>query len=98
MHQGPEAGVVKVVDMAIRLSPAQVIPNGPEVWVRDHSPIKGRCVLQLGSWKETAPVGEVAHSEMGYHTGQYFAAVRETPCNVSQNIVTTVFHYTLQTG
>ena len=86
MHQGPEAGVIKVVDVAIRLSPVQVIPNGPEVGICDHSTIKGRCVLQLGSWKEPAPVGEVAHSEMRYHAGHDFAAIGEISITIKYYI------------
>ena len=38
-------------------------------------------------WKETAPVGEVAHSEMRYHTGQYFATVGEKIIPVHASIL-----------
>lgn len=82
MHQGPDTRIIAV---AI-LSPAQVIPNGLEVI--QCLPNKWRWVLQLDSWKETAPVKGIAHSKISYHSARNFAAFG------GETLITTKGYYT----
>lgn len=79
MVQGRGARVTEVAHVAIRLSPAKVILNSIEVWEHHQLSINGRQVLQLRSWKETAPVKGIACSEMSHHSARNCAAVGKIP-------------------
>ncbi len=77
MHKLPEAGVVEVVDVAVGLPPAQVIPQDLHTWVQHDSSVKGRRILELRVWNELRPVENIAGGEVRSHSSHQFAAGRK---------------------
>ena len=86
MDQSPEAGVVEVVDMAICLSPVQVVLEAFQVGISHKPGVKRGWVLELSLWEETAPVEDIAGSKVRYHSGAYLTGAGKTFQRISNYI------------
>jgi hypothetical protein len=67
-YQGPKGIVIEVVNMAVHLSPVQVVMYRLESGIGDDPTIKRGWVEEQLAWKEGVPVEEIASSEIGHHS------------------------------
>jgi hypothetical protein len=65
----PKHGVVEVVDVAIDLSPPEVILNDLEGWVLDNPGVKGRELGERSCREEMRPVVDISRCEAGDQGG-----------------------------
>ena len=73
MDQRPKAGIVKVIDVAIHLPPAQVVPDVAEGGVQDHSAIERWRILEICIREEAWPVINIGSRKARHHSGHDFA-------------------------
>ena len=71
LNKGPEHGVVQVIDVAVRLSPAEVVPHVLDAGVEHSPPVKAGRVEQGLVREELRPVKHVAAGEQGHDVGHY---------------------------
>lgn len=71
LDESPEHGVVKVVDVTVRLSPAQVVPHVLDAGVQHGSPVKAGRVEEGFVGEQLGPVEHVAAGEQRHNIGNY---------------------------
>ena len=59
LDQGPKDSVVQVVDMAVRLSPGQVVPHVAHSWIENSTAVEGGRMFQLSVREEIAPMEDI---------------------------------------
>jgi len=71
LDEGPERGVVEIVDVTVYLAPTHVIAKVLKIGVADGSSIKaGQWCRQWGVWEEVWPLMDVVGCE-GRHNGRH---------------------------
>ena len=70
LDQAPKDGVIEIVDVAINLSPLEIILKGVDIWIENNSTIKGWSLFEL-AFEVILPVHHIGGCEGRNNTALY---------------------------
>ena len=59
LDKGPKDCIVQIVDVAVSLSPRQVVPHVPHSWIENSTTVKCRWMFQPVIREEVSPMEDV---------------------------------------